>query len=82
MEASSASAPERRNLMSEGASLIVIILEESSHIVLPWQLAGSLLSTVHMLPYKIYYICFQKREKVNFQTHVTELIVKNIIVKD
>jgi len=35
MEASSASAPERRNLMSEGASLIIIILEESSHIVLP-----------------------------------------------
>jgi hypothetical protein len=27
---------------------------------------------VHMLPYKIYCICFQKRDEVIFQTNVKE----------
>lgn len=72
MEASSASAPEARKSMSERASLIIIALGGSSHIVLLSQLTGSLLTTVHMLPYKIYHICFQKRDEVIFQTNVKE----------
>jgi hypothetical protein len=72
MEASSASAPESRKSMSGGASLIIIALGGSSHIVLLWQLTGSLQSTVHILPYKIYCICFQNRDEVIFQTNVKE----------